>query len=145
MISVYSVHELKFFYLQIDEITLHVTLSDFGLSKVMTETAQIGTRTMLAGTPGFQPPEQLQAQSIGIHCDVYAVGAVVLVLFTERPLWPSLTPFQIMHKVTIENEKPDTTSLPPNLVSVCSKCFEEMNSRPLISVILKELINIVKD
>ena len=77
-----------------------VTLStSFWLSKVMTETvAKAGTRTMLAGTPGFQPPEQLQASALGIECDVYAVGAVLVVMFSEQPLWPSLTPFQIMER-----------------------------------------------
>ena len=78
----------------------------------MTETAgKAGTRTMLTGTPGFQSPEQLQVSSIGIECDVYAIGAVMVVMFTEKPLWPSLTPFQIMHKVTIEKEKPSVDAV----------------------------------
>lgn len=56
--------------MQIDDLTLHVTLTDFGLSKVLTDTAQMGTRTMLAGSPGFQSPEQLKASGVGIFCDV---------------------------------------------------------------------------
>ena len=57
---------------------------------------------MMAGTPGFQPPEQLKAEKIGPACDVFAFGCVMIVLFGERVLWPGLTPFQIMHKLTGE-------------------------------------------
>lgn len=111
----------------------------------MTETiAKAGTRTMLAGTPGFQPPEQLQASSIGIECDVYAVGAVLVVLFNELPLWPSLTPFQIMHKVTIERETPSIIGLDPSVGGVCAKCFHTIETRPPIQEILRNLIDIMK-
>ena len=54
---------------------------------------------MVAGTLGFHPREQLQASSIGIECDVYAVGTVMVVMFSERQVWPTLTPFQIINKV----------------------------------------------
>ena len=64
---------------------------------------------MLAGTPGFQPAEQLRAQCVGVQCDVYALGGVLLVVFTERQLWVGLAPFQIMYKVTVENAIPDTS------------------------------------
>lgn len=132
------------YFFQVDTLSLHVTLCDFGLSKVMTDTAHVGTRTMLAGSPGFQPPEQLMA--IGIHCDVYALGAVMLVAFTEKPLWPSMSPFQIMFKVTVQNEKPDTSSLSPaRLQTLCSDCFNSMESRPSVVAILKGLIGIMKD
>ena len=101
-----------------------MVLSDFGLSKVMTETAgKAGTRTMLAGTPGFQSPEQLQASSIGIECDVYAIGAVMTVMLGEKPLWPSLTPFQIMHKVTIEKEMSSVAGIEPKIGKYAQSVF----------------------
>ena len=46
---------------------------------------------MLAGSPGFQPTEQLRAQSIGVESDVYAFGGVLLVVFTERRIWEGLS------------------------------------------------------
>ena len=121
-----------------------MVLSDFGLSKVMTETAKAGTRTMLAGTPGFQSPEQLQASSIGIECDVYAIGAVMVVTFTEKPLWPSLNPFQIIHKVTVEKETPNVAGVEPKIGEVCSKCFLTIERRPPIQVILRDLVKIME-
>jgi len=41
---------------------------------------------MLAGTPGFQSPEQLKAESIGPPSDIYAFSGVLSVLFGEQPL-----------------------------------------------------------
>ena len=75
-------------------MTLHATLTDFGLSL-------IGTKTGQAGSPGYHLPKQLRAlkKEIGPPSDVFAFGYVNC---HTLPLWPALTPFQIMHKVTVE-------------------------------------------
>ena len=49
----------------------------------MSETLAIGMKTVMAGTPGFQSPEQLRAQTIGPPSDVYTFGCV---LFGELAL-----------------------------------------------------------
>ena len=105
----------------------------------MTNTAQVGTRTMLAGTPGFQPAEQLRAQCVGVQCDVYAFGGVLLVVFTERQLWVGLAPFQIMYKVTVENAIPDTSGLENSMEVLCKHCFGERMCRPSSSQVLDVL------
>ena len=45
----------------------------------------VGTKTMLAVTPGFQSPEQLKAESVGMPSNVYAFGGFLAVLFVEQP------------------------------------------------------------
>lgn len=128
-------------YLQIEDITCKVTLTDFGLSRVMTHTCQAGTRTMLAGSPGYQPPEQLKAEQIGIHCDIYAIGAVLFVLFSETQLWPELNPFQIMFRVTVEAAIPNLQLLKnDSLAALCKKCFSPYNKRPCIVEVTKNLM-----
>ena len=82
---------------------------------------------------------------MGTFCDVYAVGGVIVVTFTEKPLWPSLTPFQIMCKVTVENAKPSTAELPSSLASVCNSCFNEVAGRPSIQVVLKGIVDSAKE
>lgn len=82
--------------------------------------------------------------ALGIECDVYAVGAVLVVMFSEQPLWPSLTPFQIMHKVTIQKERPSVLGLEPNIGQVCTKCFQTIETRPSMKVVLHDLLEIVK-
>jgi len=72
----------------------------------MSGTNIVGTKTMMAGTPGYQPPEQLRNENVGLSSDIYALGAVLLVLFSGKQVWPGLSPFQIMYKVAVCNEKP---------------------------------------
>ena len=71
-------------YVQVDSMTLHTVLTDFGLARFMSHTSAMGTRTMLAGSPGYQSPEQLRTESIGPPSDVYAFGGVCLL-----PSWRS--------------------------------------------------------
>ena len=81
-------------------MTLHTVLTDFDLARFIGHTASLGTRTMLAGSPGYQSPEQLRAESTGPPIDVYAFGGVCFVTFAKTPLWPGLGIFQIIQKVT---------------------------------------------
>ena len=53
---------------------MHATLTDCGLAKAMDATTVLGTRTMMAGSPGYQAPEELRAESVGLRCDIYAFG-----------------------------------------------------------------------
>lgn len=124
-------------------MTLKVTLTDFGLARVMSHTCQAGTKTMLAGSPGYQPPEQLKAERIGVSCDIYALGGVILVTFGEKPMWPGLNPFQIMCKITVENKVPDTSHLSGGLGSLCQECFSPLQNRPNISYIFKKYMSVV--
>ena len=57
----------------------------------------------MTGTPGFQAPEQLSGTHIGVECDVYAFGAVMVVLFSERPVWPNLSPYQMKSTWKVHN------------------------------------------
>jgi serine/threonine protein kinase len=129
----------------VDTATLHAVITDFGLARIMSQTTSIGTRTrtMKAGSPGFQPPEQLRSESVGPHCDVYAFGGVMAITMTERVLWPGLNAFQIMRKVTVENQKPNTEGMSGDIKSVCNMCFCEVRERPMITVILKSLLRVI--
>ena len=99
---------------------------------------------MMAGSPGYQPPEQLKAERIGTHCDVYAVGAVILVTFGGKPLWPGLNPFQIMCKITVEGKTPDTNHLARALGSLCQECFSPLDKRPHMKSVFKTFLEVVQ-
>ena len=129
-------------YVQVDSMTLHTVLTDFGLARFISHTSAMGTRTMLAGSPGYQSPEQLRTESIGPPSDVYAFGGVCFVTLMEKPLWPGLSMFQIIQKVT-NNEKPKTDMLEGPIRDLCNRCFEGVVNRPEIVQVLKQLIKIV--
>ena len=44
----------------------HVFLANFGLSRIISKffNENLGTRTIMAGTPAFQAPEQLKAHAV---------------------------------------------------------------------------------
>ena len=92
---------------------------------------------MLAGSPGFQPPEQLRSEFIGPACDVYAFGGVTTITLTEKVLWPGLNAFQIMQKITLEGQKPATNEMLPKIKDMCDSCFSEVKDRPKITDILR--------
>ena len=91
-----------------------------------------GTKTMLAGSPGCQAPEQLVWGTL---------GAVLLVLFGEGQVWTFLSPFQIMYKVTIEEKMPDIAHLPPSVQEVCKMCFSEVSLRPPANRVLQYILH----
>ena len=116
---------------------MHATLTDFGLTQAMSVTTVIGTKTLMAGTPGFQAPEQLRSESLGPYCDVYAFGCVMIMTIQERMLWPNLMPYQILSKVTVDKELPDVSDLTGGMKSVYKKCLLPMESRPKIMCFTK--------
>lgn len=107
----------------------------------MSGTNVVGTKTMLAGSPGFQSPEQLRNESLGLPSDVYAIGAVLLITFGETQVWPGLSPFQIMYKVAVCGEKPNTSYLLPPIKAVCNSCFNTVLCRPPANHVLKVLLH----
>ena len=103
----------------------------------MSNTATVGTKTMLAGTLGFQSPEQLKAESIGPPSDIYAFSGVLAVLFGEQPLWQGLNAYQIMYKVTMANEKaPVKLIKPPEMQEECRVCLTLLLCGPLLTEFL---------
>ena len=117
-------------------------LADFGLSRVISSSHVLGTKTIQSGTPGFQAPEQLRAETIDVGADVYAFGALLIELFTEKPIWEGLTPYQIIVKVAINGDFPDYSTLSPNVRKICSLCMKPRHERSSISDVLKSLLRL---
>jgi serine/threonine-protein kinase len=65
-----------------------VRITDFGLAVV---TGDLPTPEVLAGTPAYMAPEQLDGQGATIGSDVYALGLVLYELFTGRHAFQAAT------------------------------------------------------
>lgn len=122
---------------------MQTTLTDFGLSQAITKTTIIGTKTMMAGSPGYQAPEQLRAEKLGPCCDVYALGCVLIVVYREQMLWPGLNPYQILCKVSVNNSLPDMEGIRPDIKAICHHALLPQDQRPQINIIFKSLISMV--
>ena len=89
----------------------------------------VGRTTMKAGTPAFQPPEQLKGEEVGPACDVYAVGCILLELFGESPIWAGLAAHTILLKVAVQGEYPSFTHTSPQIHNLLRHCFTESKQR----------------
>ena len=95
---------------------------------------------MLAGTPGFQPPEQLMAEAVDERVDVYAFGVLLIEMFGEKIAWLGLTHVQIITKVVIQRQSPDLSHLKSAIQSICRSCLLNKEERPLMATVLKQLL-----
>ena len=62
-----------------------VKLADFGVAQVLQRTMTAAV-DMVAGTPGYMSPEQVNRQELDGRSDLYAVGVVLWELLTRRRL-----------------------------------------------------------
>ena len=122
---------------------MHVYLADFGLAKVLTESGTMTSSTMMAGTPGFQAPEQLKGEKLSPKCDVYAFGGVVTELFGCKPLWPKMSAYRIMVTVTVEGAFPETNHLPEKIREVTALCFTTPDKRADIAEVLLKMLHML--
>ena len=65
-------------------------------------------------------------------------------VFTERPVREGLSTYQIMYKVSINNETPSTAGLGDDmhLDLVCESCFYDKSHRPTSAEVLLKLLSI---
>ena len=124
--------------LQIEHISGKVWLADFGLGRLATSLLGAGRTTMNAGTPAFQPPEQLKGERCGTGSDIYALGCVVVELFSEKKVWSKSSPHTIIFKV-VGGEYPSTTNLPDCIQAITKLCFVKFEERAGALAILKQL------
>ena len=69
----------------------HVFLADFGMGRLLSETRVFGTWTTNARSPSFKAPEKLRGKTITTAVDVYAVGGILVELFSGEQ-WHSTFP-----------------------------------------------------
>lgn len=130
------------YYMQVEDITLHTYIADFGLGKTITTNRVMGTYTKAAGTPGFRSPEQLNNEGISTMSDVYALGAVLTELFGGEPIWPNMDCHTIIMHVGIKKIMPNITHLPEKIQSIVKCCLCPVQKRSTAAVVLAKICDI---
>jgi len=76
------------FLTQRDDGSPRVKILDFGIAKVIKETATAAKGTRALGTPLYMPPEQFRAGSqLSPAADIYALGMVAYTLLVGEAYW----------------------------------------------------------
>jgi tetratricopeptide (TPR) repeat protein/predicted Ser/Thr protein kinase/TolB-like protein len=104
-------------------------VSDFGLAKTLSGSAELTRTLAVLGTAGYLAPEQAQSPPARVTAaaDVYSLGTVLFELLAERTPYVGEDVFSIMQQ-TVEQSPPKLRSLVPhldrNLETICARCLQ---------------------
>ncbi|MBN1121190.1 MAG: protein kinase [Anaerolineae bacterium] len=103
----------------------NVYLADFGIAKVIDETAQL-TGSGIVGTPSYIAPEMASRGEVTPLVDVYALGITLFQMLTGQLPFQSPTPMAAL-MAHINDPVPDVTALradlPPGVQAVVSRAL----------------------
>ena len=109
-------------------------VTDFGLARRLGGDSTLTLTGQVFGSPRFMPPEQASGRpgAVGVHSDVYGLGAILYYLLTARPPFVGETMETTLAQV-IEQEPVSprllNASVPCDLETICLKCLEKEPSR----------------
>ncbi len=109
-----------------------VFVMDFGLSRITEGARSLSLAGLVIGTPSYMPPEQARAEKADARADVYALGATLYELLTDRVPFDGSGVYEILMQV-IETEpaRPRSIdpSIDPDLETILLKCLEKDRHR----------------
>jgi serine/threonine-protein kinase len=94
---------------------------DFGIARVAHHAALPALEDVIAGSPHYQAPEQLQAGSVDARTDIYSLGTVLYELLTARKAFDGDTLEQIGNAVAHHEPQPPHAlcpAVPPELSEI---------------------------
>jgi WD40 repeat protein len=105
-------------------------ITDFGLAKLLDDSAQQTQTGTILGTPCYMAPEQAAGKSkqVGPATDVYALGAMLYEALTGRPPFDADSPWETVRQVEFDEPVPPRRlepTVPPDLDTICLKCLQK--------------------
>jgi serine/threonine protein kinase len=105
-------------------------ITDFGLAKRLDVIIGLTRSGAILGTPIYMAPEQANGRTrdVGPAADVYALGAILYELLTERPPFIAKTMFQILQQLRFTDPVPPSQlrpQVPCDLERICLKCLQK--------------------
>jgi tetratricopeptide (TPR) repeat protein len=103
-----------------------VKLLDFGLARVLDD--GFGEQSVLAGTPYYMAPEQLDGSTVDHRADIYALGVVLFRMVTGRLPFSEGNVFVAHATEPVPDPRKLNPALPVGMVKVILRC---MDKKPL--------------
>ncbi|MGE0706556.1 MAG: serine/threonine-protein kinase [Planctomycetota bacterium] len=126
--------DLKPQNVMIDEESGEPKILDFGLAKNV-DKAQMQQLTQMGaflGTPAYMAPEQAggDPNMIDRRADVYALGAILYEVLTNRPPFSGKQPIQVIRKVLKEDPAPPQSINPNAEPRLCAAALKALKKDP---------------
>merc|ERR1711991_217125 len=122
--------------------TMVVCVTDFGVSKMMTQ-----EMSKAAGTPMYMSPEIIEGKTYSFSADTYSFAFVVWELFARKLPYGDMIPWEITKQVCDDGLRPEPLDDPIDLL--CNRCWDQdPNKRPTFAMILhylKEIQQALRD
>jgi serine/threonine protein kinase len=80
-------------------------ISDFGLARIADE-SRLTQTGLIAGTPMYMAPEQVQGEALDPRTDLFSLGSVLYVLCTGREPFPGSGPMAVIRQVCETTPQP---------------------------------------
>ncbi|NNJ27538.1 serine/threonine-protein kinase [Alienimonas chondri] len=105
-------------------------VSDFGVARVLEESAAATRTSQAVGTPLYMSPEQAgeRLEEIGPATDVWALGAILYETLTGRPPFDAGTTLGLLKQIDGDDPPPPRAlrpGLPAGLDAICMKCLRK--------------------
>jgi tetratricopeptide (TPR) repeat protein/predicted Ser/Thr protein kinase len=107
-----------------------VFVMDFGLAKQTSVDSSLSVSGAILGTPAYMAPEQARGETarVGPRTDVYALGATLYELLSDRPPFQDTEVYALLKRVVEEDPVPLRRRAPRadrDLETVVMKCLEK--------------------
>ena len=118
-------------------------VADFGLAKILEQQGDETRTGTLLGTPQYMAPEQAEGRvrDIGVHTDVYALGAILYELLTGQPPHTGATTTETLKRVLLDDPIPPRRryhKISRDLEAICLKCLEKQPQRRYATAVALE-------
>lgn len=130
---------------------LQVTITDFGLAKLISDDQSLTQTGMSMGSPPYMSPEQCDGKPIDERSDIYSLGCLMFeLLTTTRPFLGETVPHLLMQHIREQPPKlaeraPDR-NYPPEIDHIISKCLsKDPNDRYATAKLLRADLQKLKD